>query len=87
MKMILFILSLHCNVKRPFLIISTSTALSMWETEFLRLAPSANLVVYKGNKDVRSIIRALDFYSDDDGILFQILLASSDIIIEVYFYI
>lgn len=84
MKVILFILSLNCNVKKPLLIISTSTGLSGWETEFLHLAPSANLVVYKGNKDVRSSIRALEFYNEDGGILFQILLSSSDIIVEVY---
>ncbi|TKY62142.1 Helicase protein MOM1 [Spatholobus suberectus] len=82
MKVILFILSLNCNVKRPFLIISTSTALSVWEAEFLHLAPSANLVVYKGNRDVRSGIRALEFFNEDDGILFQILLSSADIIVE-----
>lgn len=87
MKVILFILSLHCKVTRPFLIISTSAALSVWEREFLHLAPSANLVVYKGNKDVRSSIRALEFYNDDGGILFQILLSSSDVIIEVNSYI
>lgn len=87
MKVILFILSLNCNVKRPFLIISTSTSLSVWETEFLHLAPSANLVVYKGNKDVRSGIRALEFYNEDGGILFEILLSTSDIIVEVYSYI
>lgn len=87
MKVILFILSLNGNVKGPFLIISTSTALSVWETEFLHLAPSANLVVYKGNRDVRSGIRALEFFNEDDVILFQILLSSYDIIAEVYFYI
>ncbi|XP_027188139.1 uncharacterized protein [Cicer arietinum] len=81
-KVILFILSLSCNVKRPFLIISTSTGISAWETEFLHLAPSANVVVYKGNKDVRCSIRALEFYNEDGGILFQILLSSSEIIIE-----
>ncbi|XP_027349139.1 uncharacterized protein LOC113860822 [Abrus precatorius] len=82
MKVILYILSLNCNVKRPFLIISTFNALSVWETEFLHLAPSANLVVYKGNKDVRSSIRALEFFSEDHDILFQILLTSSDIVVE-----
>ncbi|CAL0326796.1 unnamed protein product [Lupinus luteus] len=82
MKVILFILSLHCNVERPFLIISGSTALSMWETEFLHLAPSVNLVVYKGDKNARSSIRELEFYNDDGSILFQILLVSSDIIVE-----
>ncbi|XP_020210797.1 chromodomain-helicase-DNA-binding protein 3 isoform X2 [Cajanus cajan] len=82
MKVILFILSLNCNVKRPFLIISTSTALSVWETEFLNLAPSTNMVVYKGNRGVRSGIRALEFLNEYDDILFQILLSSSDVIVE-----
>ncbi|KAL5135335.1 Helicase protein MOM1 [Glycine soja] len=82
MKVILFILSLNCNVRRPFLIISTSAALSVWETEFLRLAPSANLVVYKGDRDARSSIRALEFFNEHGGILFQILLSSSHIIVK-----
>ncbi|XP_068473323.1 uncharacterized protein [Phaseolus vulgaris] len=81
-KVILFVLSLNCNSKRPFLIISTCTALSVWETEFLHLAPSANLVVYKGNRDVRSGIRALEFFNEENGILFQILLSSSDIVVK-----
>ncbi|CAI8614611.1 unnamed protein product [Vicia faba] len=81
-KVILYISSLNCNVKRPFLILSTSTGLSTWETEFLNLAPSANLVVYKGTKYVRDSIRALEFYNEDGGSSFQILLSSSDIIIE-----
>ncbi|XP_058738122.1 ISWI chromatin-remodeling complex ATPase ISW2-like isoform X2 [Vicia villosa] len=81
-KVILYISSLSCNVKRPFLIISTSTGLSTWETEFLNLAPSANLVVYKGTKYVRDNIRALEFDNEDGGSSFQILLSSSDIIIE-----
>ncbi|CAL5194047.1 unnamed protein product [Lathyrus oleraceus] len=81
-KVILYISSLSCNVKRPFLIISTSTGLSTWETKFLNLAPSANLVVYKGTNYVRDSIRALEFYNEDGGCSFQILLSSSDIIIE-----
>ncbi|MED6183578.1 hypothetical protein PIB30_039078 [Stylosanthes scabra] len=82
MKVISFILSLHCKVTRPFLIISTSAALAVWEREFSHLAPAANLVIYKGNKDVRRSIRTLEFYNDDNGILFQILLSSSDIVVE-----
>ncbi|XP_020960084.1 uncharacterized protein LOC107648625 isoform X8 [Arachis ipaensis] len=82
MKVMSFILSLHCKVTRPFLIVSTSAALAVWEREFLHLAPSANLVIYKGNKDVRRSIRTLEFYNDDNGILFQILLSSPDIIVE-----
>ncbi|MCI05170.1 chromodomain-helicase-DNA-binding protein 3-like, partial [Trifolium medium] len=58
------------------------TGLSAWETEFLHLAPSANLVVYQGEKDVRSSIRSLEFYNEDGGVLFQILLSSSEIVIE-----
>ncbi|KAI4300289.1 hypothetical protein L6164_033684 [Bauhinia variegata] len=82
MKVILFLSSFHHNIKRPFLIISTSAALSVWEAEFLHLAPSANLVVYKGDKNLRSSIRAMDFYNDDGTITFQILLSSSDIVTE-----
>ena len=88
MKVILFILSLHLDVQKPFLVISTSTALSVWEAEFLHLAPSANIVVYYGNRDVRSSIRSLEFYNEGGGIMFSVLLSSADVVVEVLlFYI
>ncbi|XVF76397.1 hypothetical protein PTKIN_Ptkin13bG0263300 [Pterospermum kingtungense] len=81
-KVILFVLSLQFTAWRPFLIISKSTALSVWESEFLRVASSANIIVYKGSKDVRSSIRSLEFYNDSGSIMFEILLSSSDIVSE-----
>ncbi|XWS55838.1 hypothetical protein CRYUN_Cryun09bG0034400 [Craigia yunnanensis] len=79
-KVILFLLSLQFTARRPFLIISKSTALSVWESEFLRVASSANIIVYKGSKDVRSSIRSLEFYNESGSIMFEILLSSSDVV-------
>lgn len=81
-KVILFILSLESDVCRPFLIISASTTIPIWETEFLRLAPSLNIVVYNGNKDVRKKIRSLEFYEEGGCILFQVILSTSEAIVE-----
>ncbi|XVE96646.1 hypothetical protein REPUB_Repub02eG0240600 [Reevesia pubescens] len=81
-KVILFVLSLQVSAQRPFLIISKSTALSIWESEFLRVASSANIIVYKGSKDVRSSIRSLEFYNESGSIMFEILLTSSDVVAE-----
>jgi chromodomain-helicase-DNA-binding protein 3 len=85
-KVVLFILSLQLDVQRPFLVISTSTALSIWEAEFLHLAPCANVIVYKGNRDVRSSIRSLEFYNEGGGIMFNVLLSSADVVVEVLFF-
>ncbi|KAK6244712.1 hypothetical protein QUC31_011121 [Theobroma cacao] len=81
-KVILFVLSLQFTARKPILIISKSTALSVWESEFLRVASSANIIVYKGSKDVRSSIRSLEFYNESSSIMFEILLSSSDVVAE-----
>ncbi|XP_041027437.1 uncharacterized protein LOC121267581 isoform X1 [Juglans microcarpa x Juglans regia] len=81
-KVILFILSLQLVVQRPFLVISTSTALPAWEAEFLRLAPCANIIYYKGNKEVRSSIRSLEFYNEGGRIMFNVLLSTADVAVE-----
>ncbi|KAH7669843.1 DNA helicase protein [Dioscorea alata] len=81
-KSILFISSIYLDCCRPFLIISTVNALSSWETEFLRLAPSMNVVAYCGNKDARKIIRTLEFYNSAGCILFQVLLSNYDVVAE-----
>ncbi|XP_021288943.1 uncharacterized protein LOC110420095 isoform X2 [Herrania umbratica] len=81
-KVILFVLSLQFTARKPILIISRSTALSVWESEFLRVASSANIIVYKGIKDVRSSIRSLEFYNERSSIMFEILLSSSDVVAE-----
>ncbi|KAA8544079.1 hypothetical protein F0562_021744 [Nyssa sinensis] len=82
MKVILFVLSLLPDVCQPFLIISTSNALSLWEAEFLRLAPSINVVVYKGNEDTRRSIRMTEFYEKEGRKMLQILLSTSDAVVE-----
>lgn len=84
MKVILFIISLHSDVCRPFLIISNSTNVPIWEAELLRLAPFVNSVVYSGNKDVRKSIRELEFYDYESGhSMFQVLVSPPEAIVEV----
>ncbi|OMO73589.1 SNF2-related protein [Corchorus olitorius] len=82
MKVILFVLSLQSTTRRPSLIISKSTALSIWESEFIRVASSANIIFYNGSKDVRSSIRSLEFYNESGSIMFEILLSSYNIVAE-----
>ncbi|XP_020115173.1 uncharacterized protein LOC109728999 isoform X3 [Ananas comosus] len=81
-KTILFILSLLPHAYRPFLIISTAASISLWENKFERLAPSINVVVYNGSKDVRKMIRTLEFYEQGGCIMFQVLLSHPDAVIE-----
>jgi SNF2 family DNA or RNA helicase len=82
-KVIYFILSISSNATWPFLIITTSAALHSWEEGLFRLAPSLYAVVYHGNKDIRKSIRTLEFYSEGGCIMFQILITSPEVIIEV----
>ncbi|GFZ11392.1 hypothetical protein Acr_22g0007900 [Actinidia rufa] len=81
LKMILFILSLRDNTL-PFLIITTSSSLSVWEAEFSKCTSSINTVVYKGSKDVRAIIRALEFYNEEGCVMLQVLLSPPDVVAE-----
>ncbi|WOH03884.1 hypothetical protein DCAR_0623285 [Daucus carota subsp. sativus] len=81
MKTILYIVSLS-NVCQPFLIVTTSFWLPVWESEFLRVAPSIDVVVYDGSSDNRKSIRTLEFYDDGGGIMLQVLLSSVEIIVE-----
>ena len=83
-KVVLFILSLLSNVSQPFLIISTSDSVSLWEDAFSRLAPSINVVVYSGNKDIRRNIRKLEFYEEGGCVMFEVLISPSEAVVEVY---
>ncbi|XP_027085680.1 uncharacterized protein [Coffea arabica] len=78
---ILFIKALSEH-HQPFLIVTTSAALSQWEVEFMRIALSVDVVVYSGNRDTRSIIRTLEFYDESGGILLQVLLSTMEIVSE-----
>ncbi|XP_070007002.1 uncharacterized protein [Nicotiana sylvestris] len=82
LKVVLFLLSLPKDIGLPFLIITTSAELPLWEAEFLHWASSANIVVYKGNKDIRAIIRTLEFHNKQGAIMFQVLLSPYDAIVE-----
>ncbi|KAL7198220.1 hypothetical protein ACSBR2_020685 [Camellia fascicularis] len=81
-EVILFILSLVSDVSQPFLIITNSCALSLWEAEFSRLSSSTNVVVYSGNKDSRRIIRTFEFYEEGGCIMFQVLLSTVEAVVE-----
>ncbi|XP_052187157.1 helicase protein MOM1 isoform X2 [Diospyros lotus] len=81
-NVVLFILSLPSSGNLPFLIISSSLALSLWEAEFSRLAPSTDVIVYSGNKDNRRTIRRFEFYEEGGCIMFQVLLSSVEAVVE-----
>ncbi|XP_015089613.1 protein CHROMATIN REMODELING 4-like [Solanum pennellii] len=81
LKVVLFLLSLPKDVGLPFLIITTSAALLLWEAEFSHWG-YANIVVYKGNRDLRAIIRTLEFYNKQGALMFQVLLSCYDAIVE-----
>ncbi|OMO91541.1 hypothetical protein COLO4_18304 [Corchorus olitorius] len=80
-NVISFILSFLSYNSRPFLIISTSASQYSWE-EFFHLAPSADVVVYSGSKEIRESIRSLEFYEERGGIMFQVLITSPEVISE-----
>ncbi|XP_071908255.1 uncharacterized protein [Coffea arabica] len=81
-KVVLFVLSLLKETSGPFLIITTSTSLSMWEAEFQHWASNVNLLVYKGSGDIRGMIRDLEFYNQGGSIMFQVLLSPSVTVVE-----
>ncbi|KAL3629549.1 hypothetical protein CASFOL_026771 [Castilleja foliolosa] len=67
---------------RPFLIITTPSSLSQWESEFERLVPSVDVVVYSGNRETRKGIRASEFYDDGGHPMLQVLLSSAEAVLE-----
>ncbi|KAL9992286.1 putative DNA helicase chromatin remodeling SNF2 family [Helianthus debilis subsp. tardiflorus] len=72
-KVITFVSSLLDNMKKPILIIASSSARLLWENEFSKWSKSINVVTYKGTKDIRAAIRGSEF---------QVLLSSPDAIVE-----
>ncbi|XXG89638.1 hypothetical protein AAC387_Pa12g1592 [Persea americana] len=82
MKVILFILSLQRYACLPFLVVSTPSALPIWENELSHLAPSVNVVVYSGKKDVRKCIRTLEFYEEHGRVTFEVLVSSPEDVVE-----
>ncbi|XP_019187024.1 PREDICTED: chromodomain-helicase-DNA-binding protein Mi-2 homolog isoform X2 [Ipomoea nil] len=82
LKIVLLISSFARDMRRPFLIITTRPALSYWEDEFSRCASSINALVYKGNEDVRAVIRTLEFYNVQGAIMFQVLISHCNAVVE-----
>ncbi|EHA8589262.1 hypothetical protein COCNU_scaffold008759G000060 [Cocos nucifera] len=78
----LFILALQSHTCRPYLIISAAASLPSWESEFARLSPTVNIVVYNGTKDVRRMIQTVEFYDEGGCIMFQVLISHSDAVVE-----
>ncbi|XP_004487086.3 uncharacterized protein, partial [Cicer arietinum] len=82
LKVVAFILSLHSDTYRPFLIISTAASLHSWEDVFYQSDPSIDVVIYNGNKEIRNNIRRLEFYGEEQCLLFQVLIVVPEIVIE-----
>lgn len=83
MRIILFVISLK-DVSQPFLIITCSDSLPLWEAELLRVAASVKIVLYSGNGDNRRNIRKKKFYDEAGRIMFQVLLSSLEAVLEVH---
>lgn len=84
MKIVLFILSLKSYVRFPMLVISASPYLVQWEAAFMQFDQSLNVVVYAGDKNVRSNIQMLEFYEDGGGVMLEVLLSTPEAILEVF---
>lgn len=82
-KVVLFILAMESSSCRPFLIIASPDTLSVWEAEFLHMTPSIDVVIYDGNKNVRRDIRKLEFYDKGEHVIFHVLIATPEVIVEV----
>lgn len=81
-KMISFIFSLSSDVFRPLLIISTPAALHSWDDKLFNLAPSVDVVVYNGSKEIRESIRKLEFSEEGDSVMFQVLITLPEVLSE-----
>ncbi|KAK8581454.1 hypothetical protein V6N12_071678 [Hibiscus sabdariffa] len=76
------ILAFSSEISSPFLIICSSASQYSWDEEFLHLAPSVDVVVYSGSKEIRNSIRKLEFYDEGSCIMFQVLITSPEVISE-----
>ncbi|KAK8645589.1 hypothetical protein V6N13_119413 [Hibiscus sabdariffa] len=76
------ILAFSSEISRPFLIISSSASQYSWDEEFFHLAPSVDVVVYNGSKEIRNSISNLEFYDEGSCIMFQVLITSPEVISE-----
>ncbi|RLN07805.1 uncharacterized protein C2845_PM11G12100 [Panicum miliaceum] len=81
MKTILFILSVLPDACQPFLLL-TNASLPLWEAEFSRFAPSINIIVYDGEKDVHKLVQNPEFHENGRHTMLHVVLAHPDAILE-----
>ncbi|GJU76844.1 chromodomain-helicase-DNA-binding protein 3 isoform X2 [Tanacetum coccineum] len=81
-KVISFVSSLLDNVTKPILILAASNTLSMWEAGFLKWSKLTNVITYKGIKDAREFLSALESYSEKQSIKVLVILSSPDVFVE-----
>ena len=82
MKTIFFISSVLPDTCHSFLLVTTSS-LPLWKAEFNRFAPSINIVVFYGEKDVLKLIQNPEFHENGSHTMLHVLLAHPDVILEV----
>ncbi|GJR44104.1 hypothetical protein Tco_1312207, partial [Tanacetum coccineum] len=59
-----------------------SNTLSMWEAGFLKWSKLTNVITYKGIKDAREFLSALESYSEKQSIKVLVILSSPDVFVE-----
>ncbi|XBI62406.1 hypothetical protein VPH35_043028 [Triticum aestivum] len=82
LKTILFTMVVLADARQPFLIVTTTASLSLWEVQFNKLAPHINVVVHDGRKDMLKSIQAQQFFENGNHITSQVLLSHPEAILE-----
>ncbi|EPS71333.1 hypothetical protein M569_03426, partial [Genlisea aurea] len=76
---IIFLIKSMRESYRPFLVVTASSSVSLWKAEFLRLAPSLDVVVSVQNQEPDGETRASKFC---EGHTFHALLSSTESVFE-----
>ncbi|VAH73146.1 unnamed protein product [Triticum turgidum subsp. durum] len=82
LKTILFSMVVLADARQPFLIVTTTASLSLWEVQFNKLAPHINVVVHDGRADMLKLIQAQEFNENGSHITSQVLLSHPEAILE-----
>ncbi|KAJ3028061.1 hypothetical protein HDV00_010683, partial [Rhizophlyctis rosea] len=70
------------KVYGPFLIVVPLSTINSWAREFAKWAPDINLILYQGRKESREAIRSFEFQSAKDGLKFNALLTTYELILK-----
>ncbi|PWA55366.1 protein CHROMATIN REMODELING 4 [Artemisia annua] len=80
-KVIFFVLSLLDNARKPILVLAASNTLSMWKAG-LKWSKLTNVITYKGIKDAREFLSALESYKEKRSVQVLVILSSPDVFVE-----